>query len=113
MNHGSRSNVFAITNVRLYGGELVTIGVRKGRITYIGERQDDPYVIDGQGHVAIPGGIDGHVHFRTPGETHKEDWEHAVRAALAGGITTICDQANNAEGHTVTTAEAFARKVKA
>ncbi|MBO8185858.1 dihydroorotase [Streptomyces spirodelae] len=42
----------------------------------------------------LPGLIDSHVHFRTPGLTHKEDWEHGSRAAVAGGVTTVLDMPN-------------------
>jgi len=38
---------------------------------------------------------DGHVHFREPGGTQKEDFETGSRAAAAGGITTILDMPNN------------------
>jgi dihydroorotase len=34
------------------------------------------------------------VHFRTPGLTHKEDWAHGSRAAVAGGVTTVIDMPN-------------------
>jgi len=37
----------------------------------------------------LPGLIDLHVHVREPGATHKEDWDTATSAALAGGFTTI------------------------
>ena len=37
----------------------------------------------------LPGLIDPHVHVREPGQTHKEDWDTATSAALAGGFTTI------------------------
>jgi carbamoyl-phosphate synthase/aspartate carbamoyltransferase/dihydroorotase len=35
----------------------------------------------------LPGLIDPHVHFRDPGQTHKEDWDSGTSAALAGGVT--------------------------
>lgn len=41
--------------------------------------------------IAIPGGIDAHVHFDTPGFEFREDFTHASKAALAGGTTTIID----------------------
>jgi len=44
---------------------------------------------------AFPGCIDAHVHLRTPGHTHKEDWRTAAQAAMAGGITTVFDMPNN------------------
>ncbi|WP_291419527.1 TatD family hydrolase [Actinophytocola sp.] len=42
----------------------------------------------------IPGLIDTHCHFRDPGYTHKEDYEHGTRAAAAGGVTTVFDMPN-------------------
>ena len=42
----------------------------------------------------LPGLIDPHVHVREPGQTHKEDWNTATSAALAGGITTIFGMPN-------------------
>lgn len=42
----------------------------------------------------LPGFIDPHVHVREPGQTHKEDWDSATQAALAGGVTTILAMPN-------------------
>ena len=42
----------------------------------------------------LPGLIDPHVHVREPGQTHKEDWDTATAAALAGGITMILAMPN-------------------
>jgi dihydroorotase-like cyclic amidohydrolase len=42
----------------------------------------------------LPGLIDPHVHVREPGQTHKEDWDTATQAALAGGITLILAMPN-------------------
>ena len=44
--------------------------------------------------IRIPGLIDPHVHVREPGQTHKEDWNTATQAALAGGVTTILAMPN-------------------
>jgi dihydroorotase len=84
-------------------GRLVTpegvragaVHVRDGVITAI---TDDvpagvPRVDAGEKYV-LPGLIDSHVHFRTPGLTHKEDWAHGSRAAVAGGVTTVMDMPN-------------------
>ncbi len=39
----------------------------------------------------LPGLVDTHVHVNEPGRTEWEGFATATRAALAGGITTICD----------------------
>lgn len=44
--------------------------------------------------IKLPGLIDPHVHVREPGQTHKEDWDTATQAALAGGVTTILAMPN-------------------
>lgn len=44
----------------------------------------------------LPGLIDPHVHVREPGQTHKEDWDSATQAALAGGVTMILAMPNTA-----------------
>lgn len=46
-------------------------------------------VIAGEGLVAMPGLFDLHVHFRDPGQTHKEDLQTGTAAALAGGVTGV------------------------
>src|SRR3990167_6607730 len=46
------------------------------------------------GLTIFPGLIDPHVHFRTPGMEHKEDWCTAARAAIRGGYTTVFDMPN-------------------
>lgn len=45
--------------------------------------------IDANGLVVAPGLVDIHVHFRDPGQTHKEDIRTGTRAAAAGGFTTV------------------------
>ncbi len=55
---------------------------------------NDSLVLDATGKWLIPGAIDGHVHFREPGLTHKADLESETRAALAGGITSFMEMPN-------------------
>ena len=50
--------------------------------------------IDARGKHILPGLIDGHVHFREPGMTHKEDFGTGSRSAVAGGITCVVDMPN-------------------
>lgn len=52
-------------------------------------------IIDCKGKLILPGLIDAHVHMREPGQAYKEDWETGSKAAVAGGITTVCDMPNN------------------
>lgn len=45
--------------------------------------------------ITLPGLIDPHVHFRTPGQSHKEDFLTGTKAAIAGGFTIVLDMPNN------------------
>ena len=51
-------------------------------------------IIDGTGKYLLPGIIDGQVHFREPGLTHKGDLYSESRAAVAGGVTSFIDMPN-------------------
>lgn len=51
-------------------------------------------VIDASGLHMFPGIIDPQVHFREPGNTHKEDLESGSRAAAAGGVTSFLEMPN-------------------
>jgi len=44
--------------------------------------------------IILPGYIDGHVHFRQPGQEYKEGIANGCLAALAGGVTTVLDMPN-------------------
>jgi allantoinase len=48
-------------------------------------------LLDGNYKILIPGGIDTHVHFNTPGYEFREDFEHASTAAAVGGTTMVFD----------------------
>lgn len=50
--------------------------------------------IDLSGKYLMPGMVDTHVHFREPGLTHKGDITTETQAAIAGGVTTVCDMPN-------------------
>jgi dihydroorotase len=52
--------------------------------------------IEARGLVACPGLVDIHVHFREPGQTHKETIGTGSRAAAAGGFTTVVCMPNTA-----------------
>ncbi len=51
-------------------------------------------IIDCQRMVLSPGLIDMQVHFRDPGQTHKEDLTSGSASAVAGGITSVVCQPN-------------------
>lgn len=53
-------------------------------------------VVNAAGLVAAPGLVDVHVHFREPGQTHKETIETGSRAAAAGGFTSVICMPNTA-----------------
>ena len=65
--------------------------VRDGRIveSLAAAEKKRAKVIDGAGLVACPGLVDIHVHFREPGQTHKETIGTGSRAGAAGGFTTV------------------------
>ena len=72
------------------------VGIDDGRITEVGERvgraREDRDLGD---RLLLPGMIDGHVHFRDPGNPEKEDFRTGSKAAIRGGVTTIVDMPNN------------------
>ncbi len=80
------------------GGEFNgQIAVRDEKIVaLLGPSESAPSTrrVDAGDKPVIPGLIDTHCHFRDPGYTHKEDYEHGTRAAAAGGVTTVFDMPN-------------------
>lgn len=50
--------------------------------------------IDAEGCYVMPGFIDLHVHFRDPGLEYKETLATGGRAAVRGGITSVCAMPN-------------------
>ncbi len=51
-------------------------------------------MVDCEGLVLMPGLIDVHVHFREPGQEHKETIYTGSKSAAAGGVTTVVCQPN-------------------
>lgn len=71
--------------------------IENGLIHSIGQLIEDDKninVIDGTGKYIFPGIIDGQVHFRDPGLTHKGDLYTESKAAVAGGVTSFIDMPN-------------------
>ncbi len=73
------------------------IGIRKGRIVALGAlpHASAERTIDATGLHVLPGVIDSQVHFREPGNAHKEDLESGSRSAVLGGVTGVFDMPNN------------------
>jgi allantoinase len=72
--------------------EINTVSKRKRFIENLPMQSDESSaLIDGKFLLLIPGGIDPHVHFDTPGFEFRDDFEHASSAAAWGGTTTGID----------------------
>jgi len=56
---------------------------------------DSRETIDATGKYVLPGVIDPHVHFRSPGSEYKEDWASGTAAAACGGVTTVFEMPNS------------------
>ena len=76
--------------------QVCDVLVEGKKIVKIGEnlKAADAQVLDASGLVVAPGLVDIHVHFREPGQTHKEDIHTGALAAAAGGFTTVVMMAN-------------------
>ena len=73
--------------------------VKDGVILAVGEALEglpDAKVIDAEGKIVAPAMFDAHVHFREPGQEHKEDIEHGTEAAINGGVTGVVMMPNTA-----------------
>ncbi|MFB6128749.1 MAG: dihydroorotase, partial [Halorhabdus sp.] len=85
-----------IRNATLADGRRRDVRVEGERIAAVGEglSGDDGEEIDATDKRLLPGMIDAHVHFREPGDAHKETWTTGSKSAAAGGVTTVVDQPN-------------------
>ena len=96
-----------MSSILLHGGLLLdpTTGdirradllVTDGTIAAIGPDLDVPdgaEQVDCSGKMISPGWMDMHVHFREPGQEHKETIETGARAAAWGGFTAVACMPN-------------------
>lgn len=88
-----------IKNINIVNeGQIIVadILIANGIIQKFGKVDDSLYqhIIDGTGKYLFPGIIDGQVHFREPGLTHKGDIYTESKAAVAGGVTSYIDMPN-------------------
>ena len=73
---------------------LLNVSDIDGKVCNLSLDSQTDVEIDANGLVYLPGLIDPHVHFRTPGLEYKEDWKTAAKAAIYGGYTTVFDMPN-------------------
>ena len=59
-----------------------------------GTHEESVTEIDAGGCIVAPGLVDGHVHFRDPGFTYKEDIDTGAAAAARGGFTSVIMMGN-------------------
>jgi len=94
-----------MTDMLIHGGrvidptnsvdEIADVLIENGKIAAIGKlKSKADQTIDAKGQVVCPGLIDMHVHLREPGQEWKEDIESGSRAAVAGGVTSMCCMPN-------------------
>ena len=62
--------------------------VEDGVIKAVGQNLEAPEgvrEVDADGKIVAPAMFDAHVHFREPGQEHKEDIAHGTEAAIMAG----------------------------
>jgi allantoinase len=97
------------------GVRPASIAIEHGRIAVVGgfdDRYEGCDELDATSAVVLPGLVDTHVHVNDPGRAEWDGFEHATRAAAAGGVTTIVDMPLNCIPAT-TNVEALAAKRQA
>ncbi len=81
-----------------YRGERCSVYIKDGKIEDIWygheQKRKEVPIIEGKGHIMLPGLIDCHVHLRDPGQEYKEDIGSGLSAALAGGFSRVLAMAN-------------------
>ena len=89
-------------DIVIRGGQVVSadavfaadVAIAGGKIVAVGDVLSGKKTIDASGKYVMPGAIDSHVHFRTPGYEYKEDWQTGTGAAARGGVTTVLEMPN-------------------
>src|ERR1700755_833115 len=80
--------------------EIADVVVEKGSVLRVGRGAaanldgERVRVVQAKGCWVVPGFFDLHVHFREPGFEYKEDIASGLRAAAAGGFTSVCAMPN-------------------
>lgn len=87
-------NAIVVNEYQNQIADVLIIGERIEKLAKSIVATNDMHIIDAQGLHLLPGMIDGQVHFRDPGDTHKADFGTESAAAVAGGITSVLDMPN-------------------
>lgn len=87
-------NATLINEGKIFNADVLIKGERIERIDGSFDVKFQTDEINGEGKFLIPGIIDGQVHFREPGLTHKADLASESKAAVAGGVTSFIDMPN-------------------
>jgi allantoinase len=80
------------------GVRPAALHIDEGRIVAVRDHEDvvnGVRLLDAGNMAVMPGVVDTHVHVNEPGRTEWEGFEHATRAAAAGGVTTLVDMPLN------------------
>ncbi len=84
-----RAGIDGPADVLIENGRIVEIAEPSTLST---ERRGE--VLEGRGRHLLPAFVDPHVHLRSPGQEHKEDFETGTRAAAAGGFGAVIAMPN-------------------
>jgi len=85
------------------GCHTAALGIREGRVAWIGAADEAPpadRVTDATGKLVLPGAVDPHVHFRTY-SSQCDSLEDVARSAAHGGVTTLVAFATGEEGESM------------
>ena len=74
----------------LIGNGLITQVAQPGTLS----PKEHIEIVEGRGRHLLPAFVDPHVHLRSPGQEHKEDFETGTRAAAAGGFGLVIAMPN-------------------
>jgi dihydroorotase len=83
-----------LRNILLPSGRTADVSVYQGRVCHTGAPISTDNTVECGGRLAIPAGVDMHVHMRGWSQKAKEDWNSGSLSAIAGGVTMVVDQPN-------------------
>ncbi len=78
------------------GRQRTDVAVADGKISALGDFKNEKAerVVDATGLFVLPGLVDTQVHFREPGNEHKENLEAGTKGAVLGGVTGVFEMPN-------------------